>query len=259
MLGPMTPTKLLHMKRTGYCETAAIESTWGSWEHTHLHVICLSAFVSGFPCPRLSTLHDCGKEWQGWGPVVFLIKLFERETTHSSHFGNVWWLAAWHRNTFDEIVASLGTYGYKVFSDNSECRYNAQDNGLPNSWNGMLLVAFLADRIAAPFATPPPLKKLSLGLFFDWDNVINPGESPHGLCGTARRNIRHAYTTVKCKAVDPNVTAVVVDTACSKAFETWTSERMPCMTAAMCRNNSYFISTLGRRISIAEMFWLSGG
>ena len=128
------------------------------------------------------------------------------------------------------------------------------DHGLPQARSRVYIVGFrLPGQLQAPFSFPEPLPhRLSISKVLMHKNrpvTVRPATSE-----TALRNISKAQK--ECPVFDKK--PVFVDIDAGPKFAHWTVGHLPCLTASRGSTAGYYVSTLGRRLTVDEMMKFQG-
>ena len=176
---------------------------------------------------------------------------------------NVKNLASAHVEVLSMIVTKLESFGYRVWWK----VLNALDYGVPQNRERIFIVAVLKEYGNADFADfkwPEPMPRVKITSILDplTEDERTAGSKlnnrkPPATQTVARANLKRGLDELKsCGVVDPSKVAVVMDIDSSKLHMMY--DKSPCLTCSRARSGGYWVSSRGRRFTMAEMLRLQG-
>ncbi len=168
---------------------------------------------------------------------------------------NVVGLVQRHRTTYQKITKHLKK-SYFVYGK----VLNTKEHGVPQNRRRIFVVAIRRDSRRWPYAWPKAYK-LPAGAatkLLDKKPTDNPKQLPPKSEPRARSNVKAAYLKMLSRGIDPKRRFIAVDTDASPRFRTVGNGILPCMTATRARNCGWWLSPVGRRITLNELFKFQG-
>ena len=137
---------------------------------------------------------------------------------------------------------------------------NTMDHGLPQSRRRLYLVALQAP-IRRMVEWPQPLKhRISACRLFPRRHAGGDAAAaaPEVTCARGQALIAKSLEEARAKGYNPETTPIFVDVAAGKSFEQWTAHICPCLTRSRGQSGGFWVSTLGRKMTVPELFKLQG-
>ena len=215
----------------------------------------VDVYSGGFPCQPFSSaglqqglldargtvFYGCADFIDAKRPLVFVLENVRGLLSHDSG------------RTFDHVLKVLATIGHGVY-DVRHSLLNTEHSGVPQHRPRVYIVGRLLSRCLEPFRFPEPLPSVGI------DSLLDPrcdGESWTARPGTmAAANLQEALADIAKSGLDPLEQHFIIDIDSSKRFRSVMLDRSPCLLKA--RPRGFYISSRGRRMSVAEMCRLQG-
>ena len=215
-------------------------------------------YTAGFPCQPFSTsgkrlgmadhrgtvFDGCAQYISCKRPTCFVL---ENVRGLLSHAGGA---------TFAYILATLREIGQGCY-DVCHWVLNAEDYGIPQHRPRLFIIGRLRAECNSPLMEPVCRAPLPLNSFLDrpasGDKTVTTGHIG-GLL--ARSNIETCLQQIRDRGDDPSEVCYIFDIDASPGWISLMKNRCPCLLAS--RPHGYYVSTLDRRLSLAERFRLQG-
>jgi len=159
-----------------------------------------------------------------------------------------------HRGIFKTIIKMLKDIGYNV----SWSILRTQDHGMSHSRARLYIVGIRNDSQRHEFVWPKPvpLKRTAKQLLLRDPQADRRLRLP--LSPKHKALVKNAYRTAMANGHDPRRAAIITDIGCSPRFACHGVGQMPCMTATRCQQMGFWISVVGRKVNLLELFQFQG-
>ena len=162
---------------------------------------------------------------------------------------------AQHKKAFNGVLGAFDRLGYETYFKTLDTR----DFAIPHSRERLYLVAIRRDSMKRPFKWPEEkmlAKPLSDFLDDFNSNADKPGRLP--VKATQKALAMQAYNDAYLSGHDPRTFPLAVDIDCSMKFATVGYNEIKCLTRTRGGQGGPWISSRGRRTTLAELFRLQG-
>ena len=159
-----------------------------------------------------------------------------------------------HKKTFDGLLAAFDRMGYVTYFKTFDTRNFA----VPHSRERLYLVAIRHDSLKRPFEWPDAMTVVPLSGLLDPFNrdTDKPGRLP---VNKAQRALAiNAYNEAYSSGYDPRTFPLAIDIDCSSKFAAVGNNEIKCLTRTRGGQSGPWLSSRGRRTTLAELFRLQG-
>lgn len=210
-------------------------------------------YVAGPPCQSFSSMGTGQGETDPRGQVFqHVLEYIKEHRPRACVLENVRALAGKFKKTLGHIMQTLQKCGYLVTWE----VLSTHQHGVSQSRPRLYIVAIQPAHLVRAFRFPKPLKVTpSVRKFLDAASVQKEKFMLRTL--TRQRNFEHAKAKLKQAKVSLD-SPVVIDLQASKDFANFRVDLSPCITATRCSQGAYYVTSLGRCMTLVEMGRLQG-
>ncbi len=217
----------------------------------------VDAYFFSPPCQPFSTAGNGKGEKDERGRLVKQsLSLIRAKRPRLAIMENVAALGSRHKRTLRKIVRMWQELGYKV----SGKILRTEQHGIPHRRKRIFLVGVRKDSLKRAFTWPEPipLKFKAMQLIDRSDHKAgNSAKLP--TTKMARQRVKSAYKKIiKVNGVNPRRRFCAIDVDCGVKFQSIGIDLLPCLTATRGRSMGFWLTPVGRRIRVNEMFKFQG-
>lgn len=215
----------------------------------------VDAFFFSPPCQPFSTAGKGQGEADERGQlVIHSLRYIKHCRPRLAVMENVATLLTTYKSTFTKIKRALLILGYKVFYR----VLNTRHHGVPQNRRRLYLVAIRGDSLKRKFGFPKPfeLPKGAAEKLLNRCGADNPKAMPAN--PKHRAHVKKGYKRFLAKGIDPRKEFVVVDIGVSMDWALSMAHVMPTLTATRASGCGWWLSTVGRKIELEELFRFQG-